>query len=137
MSTISKQLFDFLQDDQVLHKEADLLTYEADAVTLEKFRPSLVLLPNNADEVALIVKRCVRESINYVVRGAGTGLSGGALAITHGVMIVTQRLNRILEVNEHELFAIVEPGVVNSHLSRRVKQLGLHFAPDPSSGAAA
>jgi glycolate oxidase len=138
MSAISADLFrEFLQDDQVLYKEADLLTYEADAVTLEKFRPELVLIPNNSDEVAEIVKRCVRDNISYVVRGAGTGLSGGALAITHGVMIVTTRLNRILEVNEHELYAVVEPGVVNSHLSRRVKQLGLHFAPDPSSGAAA
>jgi glycolate oxidase len=138
MSKIDPLLFrDFLQEDQILHRDADLLTYEADAVTLEKFRPTLVLLPNNADEVSAIVKRCVREKITYVVRGAGTGLSGGALAITNGVMVVTQRLNRILEVNEQELYAAVEPGVVNSHLSRRVKQLGLHFAPDPSSGAAA
>lgn len=136
--SITPELFrDILQDDQILHREADLLTYEADAVTLEKFRPSLVLLPNNSDEVAAVVKRCSRDQINLVVRGAGTGLSGGALAVTHGVMIVTQRLNRILEVNEHELYAIVEPGVVNSHLSRRVRELGLHFAPDPSSGAAA
>jgi glycolate oxidase len=137
-ANISQEIFlAFLQHDQVLHKEADLLTYEADAVTLEKFRPSLVLLPNNADEVAQIVRVCNERHIPFVVRGAGTGLSGGALAITGGVMIVTQRLNRILEVNEEELYAVVEPGVVNSHLSRRVKQAGLHFAPDPSSGAAA
>lgn len=127
----------YLAHDQVLTKDADLMTYEADAVTLEKFRPSVVLLPNNADEVAAIVHTCSPRHIPFVARGAGTGLSGGALSITGGVMIVTQRLNRILEVNESEMYAVVEPGVVNSHLSRAVRHLGLHFAPDPSSGAAA
>lgn len=132
-----KYFRELLENDQVLTAPADLMTYEADAVTLEKFAPAVVVLPNTCEEAQQVIQVCADRQWPFVVRGAGTGLSGGALAVAHAVMIVTTRLNRILEINALERWAMVEVGVVNTHLSRAVKHLGLHFAPDPSSGAAA
>jgi glycolate oxidase subunit GlcD len=125
-----------LLGDRTLLRDTDRMTYEADAVTLEKFRPAAVLLPESTEEIQSIVRTCVAHHLPFVTRGAGTGLSGGALALKDSVMIVTTRMNRILEVNVEERWALVEPGVVNSHLSRHVAPHRLHFAPDPSSGSA-
>jgi glycolate oxidase len=129
------EFVDLLGPRALLHA-TDRMTYETDAVTLEKFRPRAVLLPDSTEETRSIVGICNRHNLPYVTRGAGTGLSGGALALKESVMIVTTRMNRVVEVNASERWAIVEPGVVNSHLTRAVTALGLHFAPDPSSGAA-
>ena len=126
----------FLPESRVLFREADRLTYDADGVTLEKFRPSLVLLAETADEIQAIVRYCQAHAIPFVTRGAGTGLSGGALACGESVMIVTAGLEKIFEINAKERWAIVESGVINDRLSNVVKKYGLHFAPDPSSGAA-
>lgn len=134
MSAIA-ELVDLL-GTRALTAETDRLTYEADAVTLEKFRPVAVLLPESTSEIQSILKICERYQLPFVTRGAGTGLSGGALALDGSVMIVTTRMNRILEVDLEAGWAIVEPGVVNSHLSRYVRGANLHFAPDPSSGSA-
>jgi glycolate oxidase len=125
-----------LDESRVLFREADRLVYDADGVTLEKFRPSLVLLAESAGEVRDIVRYCHTHTIPFVTRGAGTGLSGGALACGESVMIVTAGLEKIIEVNPGERWAIVESGVINEKLSKEVKKFGLHFAPDPSSGAA-
>jgi glycolate oxidase len=127
---------DFLPASRILTKEADRLAYDADGVTLERFKPSIVLLTQTADEIRNIVRYCHAHSISFVTRGAGTGLSGGALACGEAVMIVTAGLDNILEVNTEERWAIVESGVVNERLSKEVKKFGLHFAPDPSSGSA-
>ncbi|MEP7235893.1 MAG: FAD-binding protein, partial [Ignavibacteriota bacterium] len=126
----------FLPDRRILHKEVDRLVYDSDGVTLERFRPSLVLLCENAQEIRNVVQYCADHAIPFVTRGAGTGLSGGALACGETIMIVTAGLDRILEVNTEERWALVESGVINERLSKEVKKFGLHFAPDPSSGAA-
>ena len=131
-----KPFLAFLPESRVLFREVDCLVYDADGVTLEKFRPALVLLAESADEVQKIVRYCYQHAIPFVTRGAGTGLSGGALACGESVMIVTAGLEKILEVNAAERWAIVESGVINDKLSSFVKKYGLHFAPDPSSGAA-
>lgn len=125
-----------LTTNRILSSAADLLVYNADGVTLEKFTPSLVILPVSTREVSEIVRYCTAKNISYVTRGAGTGLSGGALACNGAIMIVTSKLNRIIKINQVEGWAIVEPGVVNAKLSKEVSKHGLHFAPDPSSGNA-
>lgn len=125
-----------LPQHRVLHREADRLVYDADGVTLERFPPSLVLLCETADEIQKCVRYCHAHAIPFVTRGAGTGLSGGALACGESVMIVTAGLDKIVEINSAERWAIVEAGVINDRLSKTVKKFGLHFAPDPSSGAA-
>jgi len=131
-----RPFLNFLPESRVLSREADRLVYDADGVTLEKFRPSLVLLAETADEIEKIVEHCHCHAIPFVTRGAGTGLSGGALACGESVMIVTAGLEKILEVNADERWALVESGVINEKLSKECKKFGLHFAPDPSSGSA-
>jgi glycolate oxidase len=126
----------FLPQSRILHRDADRLVYDADGVTLERFRPSLVLLCETAEEIQAAVGYCHKHAILFVTRGAGTGLSGGALACGESLMIVTAGLEKILEVNPEERWALVESGVINERLSKEVKKFGLHFAPDPSSGAA-
>src|SRR3954469_1353689 len=78
-----------LPQERILSAEADRMVYDADGVTLERFRPSLVLLAESADEIQSIVRYCDKNDISFVTRGAGTGLSGGALACGESVMIVT------------------------------------------------
>ncbi|HEY5093839.1 MAG TPA: FAD-linked oxidase C-terminal domain-containing protein [Candidatus Eremiobacteraceae bacterium] len=118
-----------------LMSAGDLRSYGYDA-SIERAVPELVLLPNSAEQVAAIVSACCAASVPFVARGAGTGLSGGAIAESGGVVIATARLNRILEIDTRDLIAVVEPGVVNAALSAAVALHGLRFVPDPSSMAA-
>ncbi len=121
-----------LGSDSVLHQPEDLLLYEYDG-SVEKGRPDIIVFPETTEEVSRIVKLAARHNVPIVGRGAGTGLSGGALARTGGVMIVFARMNRILELDIENQRAIVQPGVVNYDLTRAVEPHGLYFAPDPSS----
>jgi glycolate oxidase len=118
-----------------LFSPGDLRSYGYDA-SVERALPDLVLLPESAEEVAAIVAACCAASVPFTARGAGTGLSGGAIAERGGVVIATSRLNRILEIDTRNLIAVVEPGVVNAALSAAVAPHGLRFVPDPSSMAA-
>ena len=125
-----------LKPERILWREADRLTYDADGVTLEKFSPSLVLIPETKEELIAAARICIQHKLPMVTRGAGTGLSGGALAVAENtVLLVTTRLNKI-SIDRENRTALVEPGVVNTHLSRAAKPYDLYFAPDPSSGAA-
>ena len=116
----------------VLDKTEDLILYEFDG-SVEKARPDLVVFPHTTEDVSRIVKLAGKYEVPVVGRGAGTGLSGGALARGGGVMIVFARMNQILEINLEQRRAVVEPGVVNQDITRAVESAGLHFAPDPSS----
>jgi glycolate oxidase subunit GlcD len=123
-------------DEACLVRPEDLFVYEADGLTLHRARPSAVVLPQEKAQVARIVKTCRALGVPFVARGAGTGLSGGALALDGGVVIECSRMNRILEVNLKDRYAVVEPGVINAELSKVVAPHGLFYAPDPSSQAA-
>src|SRR3982750_2124288 len=112
-----KPFLNILPESRVLYREADTLVYDADGVTLEKFKPSLVLLCETSEEIEKIVRYCNINHISFVTRGAGTGLSGGALACGETVMIVTAGLEKILEINTAERWALVESGVINEKLS--------------------
>jgi glycolate oxidase subunit GlcD len=126
----------FLPTERILTSASDRLVYDADAVTLERISPSVVLLATSTEEIQKIVSYCSANGISFLTRGAGTGLSGGAIACGESVMIVTSPMNRILEINPEERWALIEAGAVNASLSKAVKKYGLQFAPDPSSQAA-
>jgi len=97
------------------------------------FAPDVVLRPANADEISQILRLCHAHHIPVTPRGAGTGLSGGALPVEHGVVLLTERLNKIIQIDERNLQATVEPGVVNEAFQNAVKEVGLFYPPDPAS----
>jgi glycolate oxidase len=117
---------------RVLHAAEDLIVYEYDA-TIERGLPEAVVLPDDAHQVAEVVRIARRHGAPVTARGAGTGLSGGAIPYDGGIVIVTSRMNRILEVDPENRIAVVEPGVINLDVSRAVARHGLYYAPDPSS----
>ena len=118
--------------EAVLHKPEDLLLYEYDG-SVEVARPDCVVFPRTAEDVVGIVSLAKQHTTPLVGRGAGTGLSGGAIARQGGIITSFARMNRILEIDAENQRARVQPGLVNSDLSLAVEHLGLHFAPDPSS----
>ncbi|HSB69513.1 MAG TPA: FAD-linked oxidase C-terminal domain-containing protein [Candidatus Methylomirabilis sp.] len=120
----------------VVSDPAELKVYETDGLTIFKATPDVVVLPISAEEIAAVVRLCVRERIPFVPRGAGTGLSGGALALEGGVMIGLNRMNRVLEVDYANLRAVIEPGLVNVWLTNHVLPQGYYYAPDPASQTA-
>jgi glycolate oxidase subunit GlcD len=120
---------------RVLFKPSELLTYTSDGLPSYHKEPALAVFPGTREEVIAVVRELAAPGISYVPRGAGTGLSGGALA--DGVVLIgLNRLSRVLSIDAENCLAVVEPGVVNVSLSRAVAAHGLHYAPDPSSQAA-
>ena len=115
---------------------AELDTYAADGLPTRHSRPAAVVLPGSADEVARVVGVLAHHRVPFVPRGAGTGLSGGAVGHAGEVVIALTRLNHILSIDASNRRAVVEPGVVNTRLSEAVARHGLHYAPDPSSQTA-
>ena len=118
--------------EAVLHKPEELLLYEYDG-SVEVARPECVVFPRTTADVVQIVRLANRHKVPLVGRGAGTGLSGGALARQGGIITSFARMNHILEIDAENQRATVQPGVVNADLSVAVAHTGLHFAPDPSS----
>ena len=116
----------------VLWREYDLILYEYDG-SIDKACPSAVIMPSNSQQVSEIVKLCNRHGVPFTARGAGTGLSGGCLPEHDSALLVFSKMNRILEIDVANMRAVVEPGVVNLHLSDHTADLGLYFVPDPSS----
>jgi glycolate oxidase subunit GlcD len=116
-----------------LHRREELLVYECDGLTLHTAEPSAVVFPESRHEVQGIVRACRRHRVPFVPRGAGTGLSGGALANDGAVVIECSRLNRIRALDPEDRIAVVEPGVINADLSAAARPHGLFYAPDPSS----
>jgi glycolate oxidase len=118
--------------DHVVWRPEDLLVYEFDG-TIEKGLPYAVVFPGDTDEVADVVRVCRRLGVTVTPRGAGTGLSGGAVAARRGVVVGTARMRRILEIDATNRVAVVEPGLPNIQLSEAAAEHGLFYAPDPSS----
>jgi glycolate oxidase subunit GlcD len=115
---------------------SELETYARDALPTRRSVPGVVVLPASREEVVRVVRLLAHHQVPFVARGAGTGLSGGALAGESAVLITLTRLDRILGVDAANRVAVVEPGVVNAKLSEAVAPLGLFYAPDPSSQTA-
>ncbi len=127
-----RELTSLLGANAVLSSRDDLILYEYDG-SVELGRPDVVAFPRTTEEVSRIVRAANRYGLPIVGRGAGTGLSGGALPRSGGVMLVFARMNRILSVDYENLRAVVQPGVVNFDLTLAVEHAGLYYAPDPSS----
>lgn len=118
-----------------MSRDSDLLVYNSDGLPGYRRMPKLAVFPGTRDELVDVVRALAAHGTAYVPRGAGTGLSGGALA-DDVVLLGLHRLKRIISIDQENLRAVVEPGVVNLHLNRAVGPLGLLYAPDPSSEAA-
>src|SRR5213080_532354 len=128
-----EELRDIVGDENVLSERDELLVYECDGLPQHKHLPRAVVFPNSTEETAEVLALLQDEGVSFAPRGAGTGLSGGALAIDRGVVIELARMRKILEVDPENLTARVQTGLVNAQLSRAVAHHGLYYVPDPSS----
>ena len=122
-----------LGPDAILSEREEVRPYECDGLAVYQTPPWLVVLPETVDEVAAVVRQCRQWGVPVVARGAGTGLSGGALPVDNGVLLSLARLNRILEIDVPNRCARVQPGVRNAAITEAVRPHHLHYAPDPSS----
>lgn len=132
-----KAFFEALEEiypqDRLLTRNVDLMTYESDALTAFRTRPTAVVLPETPEEVIETVRLCYRAGIPFVARGSGTSLSGGSMPVKDGIVISLNRLNRIKKIDPQQRTAVVEPGVVNLQISQAAAPYNLYYAPDPSS----
>ena len=117
----------------VFTERGDLENYSHDYTEDLKFYPEVVLKPHLAEEVSAVMKFCSENLIAVTPRGAGTGLSGGALPVRKGVILSMERFNRIIEIDERNLQATAEPGVINQVFQDAVIEKGLFYPPDPAS----
>ncbi|RPI16941.1 MAG: FAD-binding protein [Lysobacterales bacterium] len=136
VADLAAELRALVGEDAVLVSVEACTPFECDALNTQRHRPDLVVLPRTASAVLDVLRACRRRSVPVVARGAGTGLSGGALPVAGGVLLVLSRLDRILEIDVARRLARVEPGVTNLGISQAVAGHGLYYAPDPSSQVA-
>jgi glycolate oxidase len=132
-SELIRRLQAIMPADSVLHDPEDLRPYECDGLSAYRQLPMVVALPSTVDQVQAVLRLCHEHNVPVVARGAGTGLSGGALPHTHGVLLGLARFTNILEIDANKRIARVQPGVRNLAISQAVDHLGLYYAPDPSS----
>jgi glycolate oxidase len=133
--SLIKEFTDLLGRENVFTDRADLVTYSYDAAVLEPVVPSVILRPAKYESVGKIVGLCSENSVPLTVRGAGTNLSGGTIPSAGGVVLITTALNSILEINDEDMYAVVQPGVVTAKLASAVEAKGLFYPPDPGSQA--
>src|SRR5256884_2630754 len=136
LSHLAPDLASIVGARRVREARAERVTYSMDGLPTHRRLPDLVVLPGTREELIAVVRLLAAHDVPFVPRGAGTGLSGGALADEGSVLIVLTRLNRILKMDAGNRAAIVEPGVVNAKLSAAAQPRGLQYAPDPSSKSA-
>ncbi len=121
------------QPSGLITSRNQLQTYECDGLTAFRTLPGAVVLPRTTEQVQAVVRLCAAHNIPFVARGSGTGLSGGALPAEGGIVLSFARMNRILEIDIANQRVVVEPGVINSHVTEAVSGEGYFYAPDPSS----
>jgi glycolate oxidase len=130
---VRREIAGLVEEAGLISEPAQLRTYECDGLTGYRVVPALVVLPASTAETAAVVRVCAREGIPFVARGAGTGLSGGALPVADGIVIGLSRMRAVLAVDVDNQRAVVQPGVTNLGISAAAAQHHLYFAPDPSS----
>ncbi len=128
-----EELREIVGEENVLSEPDELLVYECDGLPQHKHPPRAVVFPNSTEETSEVLQLLADENVSFAPRGAGTGLSGGALATGRGVVIELARMRTILRVDPENRIAVVQTGLVNAHLSRAVAPYGLYYVPDPSS----
>jgi glycolate oxidase len=132
-SALRRELETIVGVGGVLSDPEELLVYESDGLTLFRALADFIVFPRSTEDVSTVVRLANRERLPFVARGAGTGLSGGCLPAEGGLVLSLMRMNRVLEVDYDNQLAVVEPGLVNLHLSWAVGPRGYYYAPDPSS----
>jgi glycolate oxidase len=135
LEALARELAALAGAENVYTHEADLHAYSYDAAVLKEVRPGVVVRPTRGEDLGRVVALCNREGLPLTVRGAGTNLSGGTVPEAGGVVALTSGLNRILEINPADLYAVVEPGVVTAALAKAAAGRGLFYPPDPGSQA--
>lgn len=133
MKHIIDQCSQICGKEYVITAEGERLEYASDYTENLVFMPEIVVLPGNTDEISALMKLCNSEGITITVRGAGTGLSGASLPVKGGIVLSTERLNRIIEIDRENFQATVEPGVINEVFRNAVEAVGLFYPPDPAS----
>jgi len=131
-SRIVSNLRNIVGEEYLRSDDVSLETYGVDALG-KGHPPDIVVIPENTEQIAAIARLCNAEHVPLVVRGAGTGFTGGAVPTCGGVLLSMERLSRILEIDELNLLAVVEPNVINADLQRAVEKVGLFYPPDPAS----
>ena len=132
-SSVLDRLASIVGKPHLLTDRDECLLYGYDATPMMRSQPGAVAFPGSAEEISAIIRFANEEGFPVVPRGSGTGLSGGALAVEDGLVLCSQRLNRVLEVDLENLTATVEPGVITASLHERVERDGLFYPPDPGS----
>ncbi len=130
---IERRLRQLLPARAVVARRPELLTYDSDGLTLQRHEPPLVVLPETTEQVAAVLRLCQEEGVPFVARGSGTGLSGGAVAEQESLLVVTSRMRSVLALDLENQRITVQPGVINSWVTRAVAGDGFYYAPDPSS----
>ncbi|MBL9011614.1 MAG: FAD-binding protein [Alphaproteobacteria bacterium] len=122
-----------LPDGAVIADDESLAVYDCDALTAIRQKPLCAVLPGTTEEVAAILAFCRDCGVNVVPRGAGTSLSGGAIPLGDGILLVMAKLNRVLDIDYENRCVVVQPGVTNLAITKAVEERGFYYAPDPSS----
>lgn len=130
---VRRELAEAVGPDHLLDRKDELVAYSYDATPLFQSMPDAVVQPGTAAEVAAVLQICARHRVPVVTRGSGTNLSAGTVPAVGGVVLVLTRMNRIIEIDEENLTATVEPGVITAQLSQAVEARGLFYPPDPGS----
>jgi len=133
LAAVERAARELVSREGVISDHQRLRTYECDGLAHYRVVPALVVIPEDAEQLAGVVRACADNGVPFVARGAGTGLSGGALPHAEGVLVVTSRMRAIREVRPEDQRAVVEPGVINLDVTRAAAPHGYYYAPDPSS----
>jgi glycolate oxidase len=131
--TLVPELESLVGAEHVISDPEQVRVYDCDGLTGWRATPAAVVLPRSTDEVQGVVRACARDHVPFVARGAGTGLSGGALPVAEGIVIALTRMNEVIEVDLDSQRVVVQPGVTNLEVTAAVEADGLFYAPDPSS----
>lgn len=132
-TTLIKEFLQILPVESVLKDDEELLPYESDGLSVYQQKPPIVVLPETIEQVQSILKTCNRLKVPVVARGAGTGLSGGALPLADGIVLGMAKFNSIVNIDQNARTAVVQPGVRNLAISEAASDYNLYYAPDPSS----
>ena len=132
---VIKEFKNILGRENVFTDKADRVTYSYDAAVLEPVVPAVALRPVTGEALSQVVRLCNENGLPLTVRGAGTNLSGGTIPSPKGVVVLTNALDKILEINEEDMYAVVQPGVITAKFAAAVMAKGLFYPPDPGSQA--
>ena len=130
---VIENLKKIIKSENILDHEDETRPFETDALTAYKQKPLAVVFPENTQEVSKILAYCNQERIKVVPRGAGTGLSGGALPLIDSILLCLSKFNKIIEIDYKNRCVVVQPGVTNLSITQAVEEKGFYYAPDPSS----